>query len=64
MQPDRGLLSSMLCTLNSYYGIFRFADSYHLRKDLYINRFGNLQKMFYANKWFETIGLLAKYKKH
>ncbi|TAL57642.1 MAG: hypothetical protein EPN85_13605 [Bacteroidetes bacterium] len=60
MLPEKKSLSSLQSCINSYYGIFRFADSYGLRKDLYLNRFGNLQKMFYANGWFQKIGIMKK----
>lgn len=56
--PEKKLLASMQSSLNSYYGIFRFADTYHLRKDLYINRFGNLKKMFYVTGNFQKASLM------
>jgi len=46
INPDFSVLSSMLATINSYYGIFRFADSFRLRKNLYQNHFGILTKFF------------------
>lgn len=52
--------NSLLSFVNSYYGIFRFANSYGLRKDSYLNRFGNLQKLFYANGGFRKIGMMKK----
>jgi len=46
IKPDLFILSSMLATINSYYGIFCFADSYRLRKNLYENHFGALRNFF------------------
>lgn len=46
INPNLSVLSSMLATINSYYGIFRFADSYRLRKNLYKNHFGILKNFF------------------
>ena len=40
--PDLALLQKMLSVINSYYGIFNFANSYNLRKDIYERRFFNL----------------------
>lgn len=40
------ILSKMLATINSYYGIFWFANSYHLRKSLYEKHFHLLKKYF------------------
>jgi len=44
--PDLALLQKMLSIINSYYGIFNFANSYSLRKNLYEKRFCNLKKYF------------------
>jgi retron-type reverse transcriptase len=46
INPDLFILSSMRATINSYYGIFCFADSYHLRKKLYEDHFRGLKKYF------------------
>lgn len=46
IKPNLPVLSSMLATINSYYGIFCFADSYRLRKNLYDNHFGILKNFF------------------
>lgn len=40
------LLSKMLATINSYYGIFLFANTYHLRKSLYEKHFHLLKRYF------------------
>lgn len=39
-------LQDMLGVLNAYYGIFTFANSFNLRKDLYHNYFHNLKQFF------------------
>lgn len=44
--PQLSILVQMLATINSYYGIFCFADSFRLRKDLYENHFGELKNFF------------------
>jgi RNA-directed DNA polymerase len=46
VKPDLFILSSMRATINSYYGIFCFADSYRLRKNLYEKNFGTLKNYF------------------
>jgi len=58
LHPSSNHLHYLLCSINSYYGVFRFADSYHLRKDVYNNHFIHLQKFFYGAKWFEKIGVM------
>jgi len=47
--PDLALLQKMLSIINSYYGIFNFANSYNLRKNLYEKRFFNLKKYFISS---------------
>jgi len=61
VQPSPELLKNILCCINSYYGILRFANTYKLRRDIYLNHFKGLQKYFYATGRFEKIGLLQKY---
>lgn len=46
IKPNLFVLSSMLATINSYYGIFCFADSHRLRKNLYEEHFGILKNFF------------------
>jgi hypothetical protein len=48
--PDLALLQKMLSIINSYYGIFNFANSYNLRKDIYEKRFCNLKKYFISSE--------------
>jgi hypothetical protein len=48
--PDLALLQKMLSIINSYYGIFNFANSYNLRKNLYEKRFCNLKKYFISSE--------------
>ncbi|MFA5433889.1 MAG: hypothetical protein WC319_13675, partial [Candidatus Paceibacterota bacterium] len=35
--------------INSYYGIFNFANSYNLRKNIYEKRFFSLKKYFISS---------------
>jgi len=44
--PSYALLERMLSTLNSYYGMFRHADTYHLRKHIYHKELGPLTRFF------------------
>ena len=44
--PSRALLERMLSTLNSYYGVFKHAHTYHLRKHLYHAELGPLKRFF------------------
>lgn len=39
-------LSQILAMINSYYGHFKHANCYNLRRDIYLNHFGILQKHF------------------
>lgn len=42
--PTKEELKKMLAMVNSYYGHFKHANCYNLRKNLYENHFGNLKK--------------------
>jgi hypothetical protein len=53
--PNLALLQKMLSVINSYYGIFRFADSYNLRKKLYERRFLHLKEYFLPKKDYKSI---------
>ena len=44
------LLQKMLAVINSYYGIFSFANTYNLRKALYEKHFHHLKKYFLPKK--------------
>ncbi len=44
--PDLPLLQKMLAVINSYYGVFSFANTYNLRKTLYKDHFHLLKKYF------------------
>ncbi|WP_286019201.1 reverse transcriptase/maturase family protein [Candidatus Venteria ishoeyi] len=44
--PTPALLQEMQATINSYYGIFRFADSYKLRKHIYHHHLQELKRYF------------------
>ncbi len=48
--PDLPLLQKMLAIINSYYGVFFFANTYNLRKTLYENHFHSLKKYFQPDK--------------
>jgi len=50
--------SKILATINSYYGHFKHAFSFNLRKHIYESRLGNLQKYFLPN--LEYISLKIK----
>jgi hypothetical protein len=53
--PDLVLLQKMLAVINSYYGIFSFANTYNLRKTLYEKHFHHLKKYFLSKKDYKTI---------
>ena len=44
--PSPALLERMLSTINSYYGVFKHAHTYHLRKHLYHTELVPLQRFF------------------
>lgn len=44
--PSAALLQRMLATINSYYGIFRHANTQRLRKHIYHTELGPLQRFF------------------
>lgn len=54
---ERKTVQGMLSCINSYYGIFGFADTYHLRKDIYLNHLGYLQKVFSIDDGFQKMGI-------
>ena len=43
--------------INSYYGIFAHADSYDLRRKIYLDNFGRLQDYFIPQKGFTKVEL-------
>ena len=43
VKPSLYLINAMLNTINSYYGIFAYADSTNLRKHIYEKHFGKLK---------------------
>jgi len=57
------ILNKMLATINSYYGIFRFANSYNLRKSLYAKYF-HLLKVYFepADTSFRSIKIRHYYQ--
>ncbi len=58
------ILQNMLSIINSYYGIFRFADSFKLRKNIYLKHFYILKKIFIPKnqKWL-SFKIKPKFKK-
>lgn len=46
--PTKEILDSMLATVNSYYGFFKHANTYNLRKHLYQRNFGVLKNYLLA----------------
>jgi len=55
--PMSFLLRNMINTINSYYGMFSFANTYNLRKMLYIKYFKHLKEYFYPKNSFRCFGL-------
>jgi len=53
--PDLALLQKMLSVVNSYYGIFSFANTYNLRKTLYEKHFYRLKKYFLPKNDYKII---------
>ena len=47
-----GLLQNMMQVINSYYGTMGHANSYRLRRSLYLNQFHGLQKYFVPGAGF------------
>ena len=45
-EPSTALLQRMLCTINSYYGVLRHANTYTLRKNLFHRHLGPLTHYF------------------
>lgn len=52
---DLALLQKMLAVINSYYGIFSFANTYNLRKTLYEKHFHRLKKYFLPKRDYMII---------
>lgn len=64
VKPDLLLLNKMLSVLNSYYGIFSFANSYNLRKSIYEKHFHLLKKYFVKkDKSFKSLKIRREFKK-
>jgi RNA-directed DNA polymerase len=67
--PSLALLQRMLSTLNSYYGVFKHADTYHLRKHIYQKELGPLKQFFlpdgpgYQHLRIKKVWLLATWFK-
>ncbi len=48
-------LEKILAMINSYYGHFKHADSFNLRKDIYKNHLGKLNKVLVVNNNYFTL---------
>ncbi|MFA5638840.1 MAG: reverse transcriptase/maturase family protein [Anaerovoracaceae bacterium] len=53
--PDLSFLQKILAVVNSYYGIFSFANTYNLRKTLYENHFHHLKKYFLPRESYKMM---------
>jgi hypothetical protein len=58
--PDFALLQKMLAVINSYYGVFCFANTYRLRKTIYEKHFHDLKKYFLPIKDYASMSLNIK----
>ena len=47
----------MESVINAYYGMFAFANTYNLRRKLYLQHFHRLQDYFYPQKKFTKMKL-------
>ncbi|MFA5086390.1 MAG: reverse transcriptase/maturase family protein [Candidatus Paceibacterota bacterium] len=55
VKPDLAFLQKILSIINSYYGMFSFANSYNLRRTLYERRFLHLKKYFIPGNNYKKI---------
>lgn len=62
-QPVRfeELLDRILAMVNSYFGHFRHADSFNLRKNVYENKLGKLKEKFVPKPWYVSLTLKSCY---
>ena len=60
---DLKILQKILSIINSYYGIFSFANTYNLRKILYENHFHRLKKYFLPKKDYKMIKINPVFKR-
>lgn len=56
------ILNSILQTINSYYGIFGFANSHNLRRNIYTNHFKNLKEFFIEKNSFGSFVISPNYR--
>jgi hypothetical protein len=47
----------MLATVNSYFGHFKYACSFNLKKDIYKNHLGEMKKMFIPKNNYMSLKL-------
>jgi len=47
-----------LATINSYYGHFKHASSFNLRKDIYENHLGNLKEKFLPKADYSSLEII------
>ncbi|MGI5828281.1 MAG: reverse transcriptase domain-containing protein [Patescibacteria group bacterium] len=59
---SRKELVKMVSTINSYYGHFRHADTYNLRKHLYTNHFGILKEYLSPTNSFSSFTINEQYQ--
>jgi len=58
--PTQVETERILATVNSYYGHFRHANTYKLRKNIYEKHFGNLKKYLKPTKNYQSFKIIKK----
>jgi hypothetical protein len=58
---DSGSIQIILAIINSYFGHFRFANSFNLRKDIFINHLGKLKTYFQPKANFSALRCVRAY---
>ena len=61
LKPDILILNDMLSVINSYYGIFCFANSFKLKRDLYRNHFGLLKLFFIPKDYYHRVFVIKEF---
>jgi len=54
---ESGVFEDVLAMINSYYGHFKHADSFHLRKDIYENHLGKIKSIFESKLDYSALEL-------
>jgi len=63
-EPQEEFLLKIVSSINSYYGHFRHANSFNLRKHIYEKHFGILKRFFIpANPEFTHFKIRPEFKK-